>query len=249
MLSLIRIWRLEIFQNTKAGKESWKNAFLRSLLNETHMKLIVFDMDGVIFKSTNFWLELHRKFGTYEEGKVLTEKYLYTDYPKLVDEVVGRLWKGRDARPFFELIDELEYTEGVKECISELKERGFKTAIISSGEKHLALRAQKELGIDYIFTNELVIKNKKITGDFIWPVGADSKHVILRQLCEKLGITEKDVIFVGHDESDLKIAKVVSDAGGLVIGFMPEENFMNLADEIIEIDDLWKIVNIIENSK
>ncbi len=213
------------------------------------MKLIVFDMDGVIFKHTNFWLELHKKMGTYEEGKKLTEKYLYTDYPKLVDEVVGKLWKGRDAKPFFELIDELEYTDGAKECISELKERGFKTAIISSGEKHLALRAQKELGIDFVYSNELVIKNKKITGDFIWPIGADSKEIILKQMCESLKISEKEVVFVGHDESDLKMAKIVSDAGGLVIGFMPEENFMNLADEVIETEDLWKIVDIIENIK
>lgn len=213
------------------------------------MKLIVFDMDGVLFRHANFWLELHKKFGTYEEGKALTEKYLYTDYPKLVDEVVGRLWKGRDAKPFFELIDELEYTEGAKECISELKEKGFKTAVISSGEKHLALRAQKELGIDYIFTNELVIKNKKITGDFIWPIGSDSKDVLLKQLCDKLDISPKDTVVVGHDESDLKMAKVVADAGGFVIGFMPEEDFMNLADEVIETEDLWQIVDIVESAK
>lgn len=51
-------------------------------------KLICFDMDGVIFEGVNFWLELHKKFGTFEEGKILTEKYLYSDYNKLVEEVV-----------------------------------------------------------------------------------------------------------------------------------------------------------------
>src|SRR3989344_4353495 len=130
-------------------------------------KLVVFEMDGVLFEHTDFWPDLQRKLGTYEQSKKLTEKYLYDDYRKLIGEFIEKLWKGMDAKSFFELIEEMEYTPGTKECISDLKEKGIKTAIISSGEKHLALRAQKELGIDYIFSNELVIKKNKITGSFI----------------------------------------------------------------------------------
>ena len=45
-------------------------------------KLICLDMDGVLLKDVNFWLELHKKFGTFEEGKVLTEKYLTLPNPE-----------------------------------------------------------------------------------------------------------------------------------------------------------------------
>lgn len=31
-------------------------------------KLICFDMDGVIFKDVNFWMELHKAFDTLEKG-------------------------------------------------------------------------------------------------------------------------------------------------------------------------------------
>jgi phosphoserine phosphatase len=41
-------------------------------------KLVCFDMDGVIF-DINIWMELHKVWGTLEEGKVLTKKYLKTD--------------------------------------------------------------------------------------------------------------------------------------------------------------------------
>ncbi|MBU0472467.1 MAG: hypothetical protein KKF65_07600 [Nanoarchaeota archaeon] len=61
-------------------------------------KLICFDMDGVIFEFTNFWMELHKVFDTYEEGKKLSDLYLDSDYEKLVSEVVGELWKGKDAK-------------------------------------------------------------------------------------------------------------------------------------------------------
>ncbi|MCG2719568.1 MAG: hypothetical protein L6266_02425 [Nanoarchaeota archaeon] len=45
-------------------------------------KLICFDMDGVIFKDNNFWIELHKRFGTLEQGIKLTEKYLHNNYEK-----------------------------------------------------------------------------------------------------------------------------------------------------------------------
>ena len=68
------------------------------------MKLIAFDMDGVLFKVHNFWMELHKAFGTYKQGRKLTDKYLLTDYDKLVKEVVESLWKGKDATAYFKLI-------------------------------------------------------------------------------------------------------------------------------------------------
>ena len=68
------------------------------------IKLVAFDMDGVIFKHFNFWLELHKISGIYEKGKELTEKYKKNNYEKLVDEVVHKLWKGKSAKPYFDLV-------------------------------------------------------------------------------------------------------------------------------------------------
>ncbi|MCC7574528.1 hypothetical protein KO361_02960 [Candidatus Woesearchaeota archaeon] len=79
-------------------------------------KLVCFDMDEVIFKYMNFWMELHKKFGTLKEGTELTKQYLHSDYDKLVEEVVVKLWKGRDASPYYELVNSLEYLPGVKEA-------------------------------------------------------------------------------------------------------------------------------------
>ena len=87
-------------------------------------KLICFDMDGVIFEHKNFWLELHKALGTLEEGKKLTEKHLHTNYAKLVEEVVHKLWKRKDAAPYYHLIKSISYLPGVKEVFSEInKER------------------------------------------------------------------------------------------------------------------------------
>ena len=79
-------------------------------------KLLCFDLDGVIFEGCNFWLKLHKVYGTYEQGSKLTEKYLFSNYDKLVKEVI-QLWKGKDARPYHNLIDSLKYHAGVKEVL------------------------------------------------------------------------------------------------------------------------------------
>lgn len=77
-------------------------------------KLICFDMDGVIFQKENFWMEVHEAFGTLEKGKELTKKYLHADYDKLVEEVVVKLWKGKDAEPYYRLVKSLKYIQGAK---------------------------------------------------------------------------------------------------------------------------------------
>lgn len=208
------------------------------------IKLVAFDMNGVIFKHFNFWLELHKILGTYEKGKELTDKYKKDNYEKLVEEVVHKLWKNKSAKPYFDLIKEAEYLPGVKETFYGLKKRKIKTAIISSGPKDLALRAKKELGIDFIFTNELVIKNNIIIGEFKWPVadGLNEKAEILRKLCKKLDISLEEVAYVGDHHNDIGTFKIV----GLAIAFNCEDGEVKKYAKIsIDKKDLREILKYV----
>ena len=192
-------------------------------------KLVVFDMDGVIFDSANSWLGLHKKLGTLEKGKMLTHFYLVKNYEKLVEEVVGKLWKGKSAKGYFDMVKNMKYIKGVKETIKELKKRGIKTAVITSGPRHIAERAKKELGIDYIYFNELVIKNGIITGEFFGPVGFDKKADKLREVCKKENISLKETVTVGDDENDVPKAKI----SGLAIAFDSKSEKLNKVCNII----------------
>ncbi len=167
-------------------------------------------MDGVIFEHKNFWLELHKALGTLEEGKRLTQKHLHTNYAKLVEEVVHKLWKGKDAAPYHQLVKSIKYNPGVKEVFKEIKKKDYLTAIISSGPIDLARRAQHDLGIDFVYANELVIEDGKISGEFLWPVESKEKKVgIIKHLCQDLGIKPQEVIFVGDSNNDLEAFKFV----------------------------------------
>ena len=52
------------------------------------MKLVIFDLDGVIFDHLNFWDEIVKIYKTEKEINPLIKKYLHTNYPKLVDKLV-----------------------------------------------------------------------------------------------------------------------------------------------------------------
>ena len=207
-------------------------------------KLIVFDMDGVIFEHFNFWLELHKAYDTYEEGLELTKKYLKTNYRKLVDEVIGRLWKGKPSKVYFELVKSVKYVQGAKETLTELKKKCYKIGIISSGPSDLAERAKKECGLDYYFTNKLLIKNNKVVGSKdikYWPIRHGSKKYPLKEICKLNNSNVNDSIVVVHEDNDIEMAK----EAGFVIGFNPCEELKPYCNIIIQNKDLREILNYI----
>jgi len=198
-------------------------------------------MDGVIFKDSNFWLRLHEVFGTLEEGKKLTKKYLYTNYAKLVEEVVTKLWKGKDATSYYSLVKTIPYSDGVQELFRQIKKQDLLVAIVSSGSIDLARRAQHDLGIDFIYANELIIKNNLVTGEFVWPLGAgtEKKVEIISHLCKDLGIPPEEVIFIGDSESDIHACEYV----GLSIAFNSKsKELKEAASHVVEGDDLRKVL-------
>ncbi|MBI4983298.1 HAD family phosphatase [Candidatus Woesearchaeota archaeon] len=207
-------------------------------------KLIAFDMDGVIFKNINFWIELHKRFGTLEEGLKLTERYLHSNYDKLVEEVVVKLWKGKDAQPYYNLVNSIEYLPGVKETFDHLKTRGYMTAIISASSIDVARRVQKDYGVDHIFANELVIRDGKVVGEFIWPIGAgkEKKARIIRDLCSDLGLSPKECIYVGDSDTDIEVFKEV----GLSIAFNSASNKLKkVATKVVDTHNLRDILKYI----
>ncbi|MFH1064971.1 MAG: HAD hydrolase family protein, partial [Nanoarchaeota archaeon] len=134
-----------------------------------------------------------------------------------------------------------KYIAGVRKSFAHVEKKGYITAIISASSIECARRAQKDLGIDHIFANELVIKKGKVSGEFIWPLGAGKhkKAMIIRDLCGDLSIKPKECIYIGDSETDLEAFKEV----GLSIAFNSDSkelkkaathvvNSKNLADVI-----------------
>ena len=204
-------------------------------------KLLCLDMDGVLFKDVNFWMELHKVFGTEKEGKILTSKYLNSNYDKLVEEVVVKLWKGKSAKSYFDLVNSLEYLPGITSLFDKVKQKGFITAIISASSIDCARRVQHDFGVDHLFANELIIQNGEVSGEFVWPIGAGNqkKAEIITHLCKDLNIDVKECIYIGDSRQDIEAFKIA----GLSIAFNSDSaELKKVATHIIESNNLRDVL-------
>jgi len=206
-------------------------------------KVVCFDMDGVLFTHDNFWYLMQKEYNTEHPGLELTKKYLKTDTMKLAELVIGGLWAGQKADGYYKLVMEAVYNPGVKEAIKEIKKKGLKIIIITSGPHDLALRAKNELEMDDFIANRVIIRNNVITGEYDWKMVYNGKDKVLAKYCEENGLKPEDFIMVGDNENDLSIFEIA----GLAIAFNAEsENLKKVADVVVDGNDLREILKYIE---
>ena len=170
------------------------------------IKLFIFDMDGTIFKGSNFWLELHKEYGNADEALAFYIKHELLSYPSLFEKMVKKYWKGKSAILFEEVIRTREYNYNVVNLHKLVKGLGIKTAIITSGPQMLAQRAQCEMGVNYIYANEIEVKEGKFTGECSVVVDNNNKLEIAEKLIQDLQINWSEVGFIGDAENDIGIA-------------------------------------------
>ena len=111
------------------GSEIMVKVWNEKIRKKPHYERLNAVLDGVIFEGSNFWLELHRRYGTEKEGVEYANKYLSFDYDQLVKIVAGILWKGKPAAIIQELVDQRRYQPGIPEIFEFLHKNNIWTAI------------------------------------------------------------------------------------------------------------------------
>ena len=135
--------------------------------------------------------------------------------------------------------------KGVKELFGFIKKKKWVSAIISGGSLSLIKRAQKDFGADYVFANELILRNGRITGYKAQvEAGLEKKVEIVWALCKKLSIRPKEAIFIGDSKYDLNAFKLV----GKAIAFNSDsEELKKHAHVIVNSDDLKDVIPYLEH--
>ena len=89
----------------------------------------------------------------------------------------------------YDIAQRLPLTEGAEELVSQLKALGFKTAILSGGFTYFGRYLQQKLGFDYVYANELDIRDGKVTGEVVGTVvNGERKAQLLREIAEREGV-------------------------------------------------------------
>jgi phosphoserine phosphatase len=200
--------------------------------------LVMFDMDGVIFRGKNFWLELHQAFGTQVQGIASADKYLSSNYDRLVQIVAGNLWKGRPADTYYSLVAKRHYQPGIKHLFKFLGKNNIRSAIISSGPYELALRAKQELGIELIRANRLIVENGHIAGSVDVMVPDSEKKRVGLEAMNILGVEPSRVMYIGDSDSDVELAESV----GIAVAYdSHSEKLIAACDIVLDYGQLNKL--------
>lgn len=195
-----------------------------------HRRLICFDMDSTLIQA-EIIDELASEAGVGSQVKEITESAMRgeIDFNESFRKRVALL-KGLSADRLDEISNRIELTEGAEELISTLKGMGLKTAILSGGFTFFGRKLKQRLGIDYLFANELVIQDNKVTGEVKEPiVNGQRKADLLKLIADQEGIRLEQVVAVGDGANDLPMIGLA----GLGIAFQAKPKVRQSAEHAI----------------
>lgn len=206
--------------------------------NRNHL-LVIFDVEGVLYDAEYLPI-LAEKLGKEDEIWEITKKGIQgvINWEDGLRTRVEAL-KGLDYEICQKVADDLPIMTGAKEACRVLKAAGWKLMAVSGGFTIMTDRLQKELGLDYVFSNELLFKDGKLDGVKINVDSNKAKSAKIK--IEEWGETKEDIACVVDGANDIKLF----DVCGLGIAFRAQDLVKDLATTTLEEKDLSKILDLI----
>ena len=203
--------------------------------------LAIFDVEGVLYDAEYLPI-LAEKANKEKEIWEITKKGLEgkIDWVDGLKERV-QLLNGIDYDTCIQVANSLPIMTGAKEACRALKDAGWKLMAVSGGFTIITDRLKKELGLDFVYSNELVFKDDKLD-DVIVSVDADkakSAMIKIREWDEK----KENIIAVVDGANDVKLF----DITGFGIAFRAQDLVKDLATVTLDEKDLSKIVGLINS--
>ncbi|MCW8802485.1 MAG: phosphoserine phosphatase SerB, partial [Candidatus Bathyarchaeota archaeon] len=158
-------------------------------------RLIVFDVDGTLIDAEVID-ELAKAAGVGGKVSEITSRAMNgeIDFKQALRERVGLL-KGLPVEVLDSIVENLDVTAGAEELIIALKALGYKIALISGGFTQFVEKIKEKLGIDYVYANQLVIEDGKLTGEVIDPIiDAERKAELMQEIAKKENLLMEQVV-------------------------------------------------------
>jgi phosphoserine phosphatase len=201
--------------------------------------LVIFDVEGVLFDAEYLPL-LAEKINKENEIWEITKKGIQgaINWEEGLQTRVDAL-RGLSFKTCKEVADSLPIMTGAKEACRILKAAGWKLLAISGGFTIMTERLQKELDLDFVYSNELIFKDGKLDGVKITVDSDKAKSAKIK--IQEWKENKDNIVVVVDGANDIALF----DISGLDIAFRAQDKVKDLADVILEDKDLSKILGII----
>jgi phosphoserine phosphatase len=185
-------------------------------------KIAAFDMDSTLI-NIECIDEIAEAAGRKAEVAAITEAAMRGEITDFKDSLRRRLalLKGVPQTALDAVLKErLEFNPGARELCAALKAAGLKLVLVSGGFTFFTRFVAAELGMDFVRSNELEIKDGALTGGLVMQAwgeicDGEEKRRMLLECCTEIGCTPAQAIAVGDGANDLPMMK----AAGLSVAF------------------------------
>ncbi len=201
--------------------------------------LVIFDVEGVLFDAEYLPI-LAEKLNKEKEIWEITKRGIQGEinWEEGLKTRVGLL-RGIDLKTCKDIADSLPIMTGAKEACRALKDAGWKLMAVSGGFTIMTDRLKEELGLDYVFSNELKFTNGKLDGVKI--VVDSDKAKSARIKIQEWSVKKEDIVVVVDGANDIKLF----DICGLGIAYRAQDIVKDLATITLDEKNLARIIDII----
>lgn len=206
------------------------------------MKLAVFDFDSTLMQGETLEF-IAKEYNIESLMKKITDDAMEGKidfFESLIKRVA--LLKGAEEKKVKEICENLPYTKGARETISELKKQGYITVCFSGGYETATIPAQKILGFDAQFSNILHFKNGVMSGSLGGEMMfSDSKGKMLIRLQKLLNTDQNSTLVVGDGANDLSMFQFAAKR----VAFCAKPVLRDKANIVIDNKDLTEIFSFL----
>ena len=216
------------------------------MVNNLKNKLIVFDTDGVIFKS-QFLLHLSWYSGIFNYLRSLFLCILFNFKYLSIEELLGRIFlrlKGMSEEELWQVYYKMKIMKNAEETIRSIRSRGHCVALMSSGVPDFLVRhLARKLHANYGYGIDTMIANGAFTGEIGGLLSRhDGKALVVEQILRENNISWSSVIVVGDDRNNLDIMALAKAS----IGFNSNYPVRKKAKYLVDGNDLKKVLDYIK---
>ena len=202
--------------------------------------LVIFDVEGVLYDAEYLPI-LAEKVDKEDEIWEITKKGIQgaINWEEGLRTRVGAL-RGMDREVCQEVADSLPIMTGARRACRIFRERGWRMMAVSGGFTIMTERLRRELGLDFVASNELIFRDGRLDGVRINVDSDKSKSA--RAKIGEWGERKEDIICIADGANDLKLFEI----SGMSIAFRAQDIVKDRATAILEEKDLSKTIPLID---